>query len=107
METSFLGSTKLVSSTDLGFSVEESFSDEKNRNLKADEVEAEDEMEVGEGFGLTDDRERRLRVQRGTFLSKVLLMASSRVLDLGFPQRFLLGHMRPLCVFLLFLEIFG
>lgn len=107
METSFLGSTKLVSSTDLGFSVEDSFSDEKNRNLKADEVEAEDEdkMEVGEGFGLKDDGERRLRVQRETFLSKVLLMASSRVLDSGFPTTI---SPRPYCVCSsFFLEIFG
>lgn len=98
METSFFwGWAKLVSSRGLGFSVDESFSDEKNRNLKADEAEAEDEMGVGEALGLEEEGERRVRVQRETFLSKVLLMASSRVLDLGFTQQFLLGHLCPVC----------
>ena len=78
-----MGTTKLVSSRDLGFSVDESFSDEKKRNLKADEdeAEAEDKMGVGEGFSLMEDGERRVRVQSEKFFSKVLLMASSRVLD--------------------------
>ena len=78
-----MGTTKLVSSRDLGFSVDESFSDEKKRNLKADEdeAEAEDKMGVREGFSLMEDGERRVRVQSETFFSKVLLMASSRVLD--------------------------
>ena len=78
-----LGTTKLVSSRDLRFSVDESFSDEKKRNLKADEdeAEAEDKMGVREGFSLMEDGERRVRVQSETFFSKVLLMASSRVLD--------------------------
>lgn len=99
METSFFwGWAKLVSSRGLGFSVDESFSDEKNRNLKADEAEAEDEMGVGEVLGLEEEGERRVRAQRETFLSKVLLMASSRVLDLGFTQQFLLGHLCPVCV---------
>ena len=64
-----MGTTKLVSSRDLGFSVDESFSDEKKRNLKADEdeAEAEDKMGVGEGFGLMEDGERRVRVQSETF----------------------------------------
>ena len=98
MEDSFfLGTAKLVSSRALGFSVDESFSDEKNRNLKADEDEAEDEnkMGVGEGFSLMEDGERRVRLQRETFFSKVLLMASSRVLDQGFAQQFLVGHFFP------------
>lgn len=89
METSFFwGWAKLVSSRGLGFSVDESFSDEKSRNLKADEAEAEDEMGVGEGLGLEEEGERRVRVHRETFLSKVLLMASSRVLDAGSHNNF-------------------
>ena len=102
MEASFfLGTTKLVSLRDLEFSVDESFLDEKNRNLKADEdeAEAEDKMGVGEGFSLMEDGERRVRVQRETFFSKVLLMASSRVLDQDFTEQFLLGHFYPVkCV---------
>ena len=97
METFFfLGMTKLVSLRDLEFSVDESFSNEKNRNLKADEdedeAEAEDKMGVGEGFNLMEDGERRVGVHRETFFSKVLLMASSRVLDQGCVEQFLLGH---------------
>ena len=38
-------------------------------------------------------------MQRETFFSKVLLMASSRVLDQGFAEHFLLGHFSPVkCV---------
>ena len=90
----FLGTVKLVSSRDFEFSIDESFSDEKNWNLKADgdEAEAEDKMGVGEGFSLMEDGERRVRVQRVTIFSKVLLMAFSRVLDQGFAKQFLLGH---------------
>ena len=110
MEDSFfLGTTKLVSSRDLGFSVDESLSDEKNRNLKADEDEdeAENKMGVGEGFSLMEDGERRVRVrvQRETFFSKILLMASSRVLDQGFAEQFLLAHFSPVkCVPFFFLN---
>ena len=34
-------------------------------------------------------------MQRETFFSKVLLMASYRVLDQGFAEQFLLGHFSP------------
>ena len=34
-------------------------------------------------------------MQRETFFSKVLLMASSRVLDQNFTKQFLLGHFSP------------
>ena len=63
MEASFfLGTAKLVSLRDLEFSIDESFLDEKNWNLKADEdeAEAEDKMGVGEGFSLMEDGERRV-----------------------------------------------
>ena len=69
--------------------------------MKADEDEAEakDKMGVGEGFSLMEDGERRVRVQRETFSSKVILMASSRVLDQGFAELFLIGHFSPVkCV---------
>ena len=101
MEASFfLGTAKLVSSRDLEFSIDESYSDEKNRNLKADEDEAkvEDKLGVGEGFSLMEDGERRVRV-RETFFSKVLLMAFSRVLDQAFAEQFLLGHFSPVKCF--------
>ena len=89
MEASFLSTTKLVSSRDLEFSIDESFSDQKNRNLKADEDEVEDKMGVKEGFSLMEDGERRVRVQRETIFNKVLLMAFSRVLNQGFAKQFL------------------
>ena len=38
-------------------------------------------------------------MQRETFSSKVILMASSRVMDQGFAEQFLLGHFSPVkCV---------
>lgn len=61
METFFFWvSAKLLSSGGLAFSVDESFSDENNRNLR--EAKAEDEMGVGEGLGLRDEWGRRERV---------------------------------------------